>query len=837
MKKLVYVSLALLSLVVTACKEGVDFDQNAYNDLVNRSFPVENVDPTHQWATVVNVNANISVSGDYGETYEAGIYMDNPIGAEEATLLYEEDVVSGGAFSVTVSLPIAQTAVYVGVFDKAGRGMAELVPISNGMIKASIDLNNSTPAAARRAAASVSRSDYIKTNTDSYISYLPGYANNFADYYDMSTIPSYDPLNKQLYLPENNWQGSPAYGDGKSFVLPANKNYTISSNTFNNAWSNTVIIVRGTLTIPSDISELRLWGDGNNPYGQTIVVAQGGKLICNSAKLTLANNSNIINYGDIVLNGTYVDYANGTTVGFFNGGTITGSNGAGINFAGGTPYYNSGNIDLSDNGFIKFNSGITFTNVGHVHAYNCAKDGATFVNDWGVSAGAQNATVYNLCDITFEKFFGVWTYVGTESSLLYAKEGLFTNSGGQITLGSKAMIKCGDWYDNGATLYGQPSGSDFSIIKVTGALDEQNGGAINTTTGYVYCDFNDIKGKGRKDGEGAWHIDQVNAKMKIYSVSEKTAPNSIVIPADADGCNTIGYNSEGNSGGGKPEAKSFSRRYCFEDNFPDVGDYDFNDAVITVTPTVQGTTVTLKVSLDAVGATENIGAAMRLIGVKTSDLASYTVTQGFPSPEGQGLGTYENINTSETFLAENASPNNTGSFVIVLFKDAHWAINPHPADAGGVDRAFYNTVARDVASHKAYPDPAVATYTLVFKDAEKAKDMLKEDIYDVFIVEPFNGSYWEVHTVQNGFKTDQVVTPVKPNPDAYRQAYGDNKPWAIMVPGSFKYPIEWKSIGSGSNGVYSGAYQTTGHSFAEWATNQSLATDWYNYPKSGYVFE
>ena len=103
MKKLVYVSLALLSLVVTACKEGVDFDQDAYNDLVNRSFPVENVDPTHQWATVVNVNANISVSGDYGETYEAGIYMDNPIGAEEATLLYEEDVVSGGEFSVTVS--------------------------------------------------------------------------------------------------------------------------------------------------------------------------------------------------------------------------------------------------------------------------------------------------------------------------------------------------------------------------------------------------------------------------------------------------------------------------------------------------------------------------------------------------------------------------------------------------------------------------------------------------------------------------------------------------------------------------------------------------------------
>jgi LruC domain-containing protein len=279
-----------------------------------------------------------------------------------------------------------------------------------------------------------------------------------------------------------------------------------------------------------------------------------------------------------------------------------------------------------------------------------------------------------------------------------------------------------------------------------------------------------------------------------------------------------------------------SYRYCFEDNFPDAGDYDFNDVVLTVTPTLDDKTLTIKVSLDAVGATENVAAAIRLIGVKSTDLERSTVTQGFASPEDEdGLGTYDNIESSETFIPENQEPNKTSNMVIVLFKDAHWAINPQKTSTGSVERTFFNTVKPD-DFYERNVDVKTATYTLVFKDADKAKTMLAENLYDVFIVEPYNGAYWEVHTVQNGFKTAQVITPLKPEP-GYSDAYGSNKPWAIMVPGDFKYPYEWQVIGERSGGLLTGAYQTAGHSFAEWAENSENAQDWHLYPTSGLVYE
>ena len=292
-------------------------------------------------------------------------------------------------------------------------------------------------------------------------------------------------------------------------------------------------------------------------------------------------------------------------------------------------------------------------------------------------------------------------------------------------------------------------------------------------------------------------------------------------------------------GSGEVDETPLTYRYCFEDNFPDAGDYDFNDVVLSVTPSVDDKTLTVKVSLDAVGATKTIGAAIRFVGMKRSDLASDpVVVQGFSSPDGQGLGTYNNIDTQATFLSEGTAPNNTQSLVTVLFKDAHWAINPVKAGNGGVQNLFYNTVKRgDSYAAKAYIDPVEATYTFTFNSADKAQSMLQQTLYDVFIVEPYNGAYWEVHTVP--YKTSQVITPIKPA--GYEQAYGDNMPWAVAVPvtsdNNFKYPVEWQVIGQKKGGLLSGAYQEPGHSFGEWAEDHTAATDWYNYPTSGLVFE
>ena len=847
MRNKLLIGLGLLVLAMTSCKDTMLFDQAKYDAARKVAFGIDNVAPDHTWATVGKAVADITLIGEYGTTYEVGIYQDNPIGVKSAVLLYEEEVKGNGKISANVSYPLTLTKVYVGVFDKAGRGMAQAVEVKNGIISTTVDLSSPTAerGAARRA-VSTNRNDYIIQDAGNYfIDDLYDYANKFASYYDMSNVADGDPLNKVVYLPDENnvWGPNSAYGDGMHFVLPKGKTYTISSNTFSNAWDATVIVVRGTLIVPANFGEFKLWGDGSVStynsgkgtftHGQTIVIEKGGKLICNNKKVTLSNKSNIINYGELEYNGSYVDYTNGPDKGFANLGTITGTNGAGINFAGGITGYNSGDIDFSDNGFIRFNGKITFTNVGHIHSYNCSNEGAGTINDWAIGSGAQNATVYNLCEMTYERFFGVNVYVGTENSLLYVKGGLNTNSGAKISLGKQAMIKCGNWYDNGSVVEASRTASDYAIFQVTGDVDEQAGQNTNAL-GYVYFDIQgDIKGQGNNDIMN-YHVVYFKQNMLSYTVSESSAPNNIMIPADENGCNYIGFNSEGNEGGGKPQTQAFAMRYCFEDNFPDFGDYDFNDVVLSVSPSVNGNTLNIKVSLDAVGATKSIGAAIRLVGVKSQDLSDYRVVSEF-EPLPSNMQSVSNIITDETFLPEGVEPNRTEDMVIVLFKDAHWAINPQRSSGGQPLNIFYNTVKDRTLQNGMVVEPKEAEFELVFNNPDKAKS-IAENNFDVFIVEPYNGGYWEVHTVQNGFKTAQVLT--SPKGSEYEIYYGDNTPWAIMTPGlDFKYPVEWQNIGKKEAGVLTGAYKNEEHAFGNWAENPETNKDWYLYPSEGLVYD
>ena len=385
-------------------------------------------------------------------------------------------------------------------------------------------------------------------------------------------------------------------------------------------------------------------------------------------------------------------------------------------------------------------------------------------------------------------------------------------------------------------IYGPETGNEavFHAKKIVKA--KQNQGFEVTYGGHLYVATDDHFKLGYSDKsaeqQAAGEVgDHPYYYLDAASGAKMTTYNGANVTLSDEGC---GAAYVGTPDEEEREETPMGFRFCFEDNFPDAGDYDFNDVVLTVTPTVNDKTLTIKVSLDAVGATKTIGAAMRLLSVSNDDLERYSVTQGFESPEGQGFGDYDNIESGETFLTDRKSPNKTSNMVIVLFKDAHWAINPVKTSSGTVDRTFYNTVKRG-DYYERDVDVKTAIYTLVFKDADKANQMLAENLYDVFIVEPYNGSYWEVHTV--GHKTDQVITPTKPGGSAYSEAYNSNMPWAIKVPGDFKYPYEWQVIGWNKNGESKGAYNEPKHSFAEWAENSSAATDWYKYPTSGLVFE
>lgn len=275
-------------------------------------------------------------------------------------------------------------------------------------------------------------------------------------------------------------------------------------------------------------------------------------------------------------------------------------------------------------------------------------------------------------------------------------------------------------------------------------------------------------------------------------------------------------------------ASTAAVRYCFEENFPREGDYDFNDVVLTVVPSVEGRTVRLTVSLDAVGAQGQIAAAIRVKGVSADDVELVSVDGDFDTSNGKPVSSFRIIDTDEVLLPD--SKRRTADVVVRLFNDAHWAIGRTTERDGSVRRYMYNTVELSRAyPTKAYASPVSVVYTLQCASDEAAAGFVAGNM-DAFIIESYNGIYMEVHT--RPFKTDEVIFHYIASPSDYDDPYI----WAIQLPAEFRYPTEGTPIGIGRSGMLSGAYHMPAHSFAEWAADHSRAADWWQYPAEGLVY-
>ena len=831
MKKYFWIAMSLLSLGVTSCKDDVAFDQETYDNLIKKAFVIENVDPSHQWATVGVANTNITVNTGTGDTYQVKIYDQSPIGHQGALkLLGEGRVADGGSLDMKISYPLAQAYAYVTLFDSENYMSVYPAIIQDGQLE--VDINSTqTSKAPRRAGITPVWSfsdmpadgDFATSLPSTYVT--DANANGGGEGVNVVIQSSYiSYLNlwnagSNIYFPEGNWVIDGQYVGANShvYLLPGahvtfNGEYNLNST---NATMH--IAANATFTANSISYNFKLYNRGTITTGSMTQYAQGTiineNVITIDGHLKIANNmSEVINAGTLTAasmsvegSGHFLNMGNMTLTGET---TVSSNDCSWVNdgtYTTGSFIYTAGSTDVINN------CKLICTEKYRINL------GDTDRNSFQLNGGASVVTKeFEAAGPTFIKMGSNSLFQVTGTAKFSINKDVYgvygPETGADAVFQAKAIERLNSWETNQGF-----SANYFGHLYV----------ATDSHFAFGYSDKSaEQQAAGEVGAQPYYRLDAASgAKMTTYNGANVTLSD--------EGC---GAAYEGTPDEEEREETPLALRYCFEDQFPDAGDYDFNDVVLTVSPTLNDKTLTIQVSLDAVGALKTGGAAIRLIGVKSTDLASYTVTQGFASPEGQGLGEYNNIETSETFVPENQSPNNTSNMVIVLFKDAHWAINPVKASDGGVQRSYYNTIIRSSGDHNnQYVSSATATYTLVFNDADKASSMLAENLYDVFIVEPYNGGYWEVHTVQNGFKTAQVITPIKP--DGYAQAYGSNMPWAILVPGDFQYPNEWQVIGKREGGSLTGAYKTAGHSFAEWAEDSSTATDWYLYPTSGLVFE
>lgn len=265
--------------------------------------------------------------------------------------------------------------------------------------------------------------------------------------------------------------------------------------------------------------------------------------------------------------------------------------------------------------------------------------------------------------------------------------------------------------------------------------------------------------------------------------------------------------------------------YCFEDDYPLSEDYDYNDVVLRISrEQVSDRQLLLNVTLAAVGTTDNVAAAMRLVGCNYDDIESVATENNETFNDGYTLAATSMI-SSDKLLLKGLK----GEAVVNLFHDAYWAMgNGAVSETGMIDRILHN-VTKTTSYTADLAEPRTITYIVTFRSPEKLKTLMLDRL-DPFIIVNYNSVYFELHAVY-ACRGDQVLNKYELNKNV--QAL----PWGFVIPeGAFRYPVEGQRLGSYTNGAAFGAYMREKHSFGEWASDHTKALDWYRYPTNSMVF-
>lgn len=286
--------------------------------------------------------------------------------------------------------------------------------------------------------------------------------------------------------------------------------------------------------------------------------------------------------------------------------------------------------------------------------------------------------------------------------------------------------------------------------------------------------------------------------------------------------------------------------YCFESEYPEFGDYDYNDLIMRIAlERTAPKEMRIHVQIAALGCdrpmtgeirfpTENKDEEHGLITMKDID-SVYTVdNKSFNvNMHGETI-TKQNMNILKTtdLLLEGLN----GEPILNLFVDAHWAMGDMRENEYGVyDRKYYNVSQSSGTSSSGatyqVTVPREAIYVLKLKE-ELPLNYLTLDNIDPFIQEKYSANTYEVHTYP--YKSVMAL-------NKYQYVDTKNLPWSLVVPsGTFNHPLEGVKIGikKKENGyvILFGAYPTRTHSFGEWAENRNKSTDWYYYPETSQVF-
>lgn len=309
------------------------------------------------WDMTSQVEANVTVNGDYDANYTVTLYENNPFASQAAVVLGKAEVKSGSTATINFTCPNSVMGVFAAIKDKKGYSYVKPVAIVDGKIETTFGGEAAAGARTMRAARTSAADDFVV---------------------NVRTMP-----NLSTYIDD-----AEAITDANNTTDPSNTvhHYLIPEGT---TWSKNIpliqsgsgisVYVQGTLNINA---EQRVNGGCVfivGPKG-TVNIASGQQLVTNANNNAGTVGSFYVYPGGKVQGEGTLQFANGTNTYNYNGGTIDVGT---INNNGGT-LYNAGTLEADH---MLGGAGLSiYENAGKMHIGEAAK-----------GSGNANNRLYNNC--------------------------------------------------------------------------------------------------------------------------------------------------------------------------------------------------------------------------------------------------------------------------------------------------------------------------------------------------------------------------------------------------------------------------------------------------------
>ena len=748
------------------------FDADQLKQIYEETFPVKNIDPDGDWTLSRSVTAHILVNGYEGVNYKIRIFDADPLSSEStAKILAEEDATQGTTLTVVFDCATALNKVFVARVDEHEHYMVQPVAIENGEVTARLGYADvSTRSMSRAVTTGIPTmkapytADFISAKKEDATPVEAGWDLSAGPgWFEYAKLPVFKEKIRWFKIPSGIFKaglktsGTSGGAEAIKIIVPQGSTWMIeNSNQFDNI---TEIIVEN---------------------GGIIKIAENATLI-----LTQASYITVMPGGSIMGKGTI--YMTNSSAGFTN--------------------YNAGIIDCDLLKIDGGGSGVDFMNYGtlKLNSYRASTAGTTLTNHGTIEAvtidGNNNTHIKNGCYLKTGKFQFGTLVMGNTSEAICEELGNNGNNN-DIVMEAQSMLTC----TGKASLYRTVTGPTVgtALLRINEIANLSGLAQSNSkVTNNIICEITDqtYKGEAHYDWSPfAWLVNKGLQQGATYCNPGKA---DFILPADGE-CIKEGYNSDENPD--DVEIRNAVYSYAFEDNYPQAGDYDFNDIVLNVKLPAAGNDVKeLKYTVDlrAVGAVKQLGAGLRIQGIDKSNVEEVSF----------GAGATQRTNSLNSGIFENASYETNGNeLVIPLFGDAHYVYG-----YTGSQRPMLNT------GNASTPLTDIYTLEVNIKLKNAISIPSVTDGLDFFIA--YQGGAQkrtEIHLNQfnsataNGQLADKEVLEV---------IKAVNNTWALCVPEKFAYPTETT--------VITNAYSK----FADWAHDQSTNTDWYNTVSSNKVMK